>query len=65
MATPDEIWLVHSAAQVEKAVNQAVANNQRVTVRSGGHCFEGLVDDPQFRLLVDLSEMRASPSTRG
>ncbi|MFI8207641.1 FAD-dependent oxidoreductase [Streptomyces sp. NPDC085937] len=58
VATPDEIWLVHSAAQVEKAVNQAVANNQRVTVRSGGHCFEGLVDDPQFRLLVDLSEMR-------
>jgi aclacinomycin oxidase len=57
-ATPDEIWLVHCAAQVEKAVNQAVANNQRITVRSGGHCFDSLVDDPQFRLLVDMSEMK-------
>ncbi|MFJ9946689.1 FAD-binding oxidoreductase [Kitasatospora sp. NPDC091207] len=58
LAAPDEIWLVHSAAQVEKAVNQATARNQRITVRSGGHCFEGLVDDPQFRLLVDTSEMK-------
>ncbi|MEU3984573.1 FAD-binding protein [Streptomyces sp. NPDC026672] len=58
VATPDEIWLVHSAAQVEKAVNQAVAGNQRITVRSGGHCFEGLVDNPQFRVLVDLSELK-------
>ncbi|MFE9251678.1 FAD-dependent oxidoreductase [Streptomyces sp. NPDC007088] len=58
VATPDEIWLVHGAAQVEKAVNQALARNQRITVRGGGHSFEGLVDDPQFRLLVDLSEMK-------
>ncbi|MER5526879.1 FAD-binding protein [Streptomyces sp. NPDC002677] len=59
VATPDEIWLVHSASQVEKAVNQAIANNQRITVRSGGHCFENLVDAPQFRLLVDMSEMKS------
>lgn len=58
VAAPDEIWLVHCTAQVEKAVNQAITNKQRVTVRSGGHCFEGLVDDPQFRLLVDTSEMK-------
>ncbi len=58
-ATPDEIWLVHNAAQVEKAVDQAISQGQRITVRSGGHCFENLVDDPHFRLLVDLSEMRS------
>ncbi|MEV6198340.1 FAD-binding protein [Streptomyces sp. NPDC051920] len=57
-ATPDEIWLVHCASQVEKAVNRAIADNRRVTVRGGGHCFEKLVDDPQFRVLVDLSEMK-------
>ncbi|MFI9723692.1 FAD-binding oxidoreductase [Streptomyces sp. NPDC052396] len=57
-SSADEIWLVHSAEQVEKAVNQAVRQNQRITVRSGGHCFEGLVDDPQIRLLVDTSEMK-------
>ncbi|AJE43660.1 FAD-linked oxidase [Streptomyces nodosus] len=59
VASPDEIWLVHSASQVEKAVHQAIAKNQRITVRSGGHCFENLVDDPQFRLLVDMSEMKS------
>ncbi|MDQ0948204.1 FAD/FMN-containing dehydrogenase [Streptomyces phaeochromogenes] len=57
-AAPDEIWLVHNASQVEKAVNQAIRKDQRITVRSGGHCFDGLVDDPQFRLLVDTSEMK-------
>ncbi|PIB12350.1 FAD-linked oxidase [Streptomyces sp. HG99] len=59
VSSPDEIWLVHSASQVEKAVNQAIRDNQRITVRSGGHCFDGLVDDPRFRLLVDTSEMKA------
>ncbi|WP_307797610.1 FAD-binding oxidoreductase [Streptomyces laculatispora] len=59
VSTPDEIWLVHSPAQVEKAVNQAVAEGQRITVRGGGHCFDGLVGDPEYRLLVDTSEMKA------
>ncbi|MER7670861.1 FAD-binding oxidoreductase [Kitasatospora sp. NPDC096128] len=57
VATPDEIWLVHSADQVKKAVDQAVGKKQRITVRSGGHCFEDLVDNPDFRLLVDTKEM--------
>ncbi|MCI4040039.1 FAD-binding protein [Streptomyces sp. TRM75563] len=56
-ATPDEIWLVDSAVQVEQAVDKAIAHDRRITVRSGGHGFERLVDDPQFRLLVDVSEM--------
>ncbi|MEU8685762.1 FAD-binding protein [Streptomyces sp. NPDC048611] len=58
-STPDEIWLVHSPAQVEKAVNQAVREKQRITVRGGGHCFDGLVGDPQYHVLVDTSEMKA------
>lgn len=58
-ATPDEIWLVHCASQVEKAVNKARANNQRVAVRSGGHCFEDLVANSEVRVLVDMSEMRS------
>jgi aclacinomycin oxidase len=56
---PEEIWLVRSAGQVERAVNRAVARNRRISVRSGGHCFENLVDDPQVRLLVDMGEMTA------
>ncbi|MCP9955783.1 FAD-dependent oxidoreductase [Actinomadura madurae] len=56
--SPDEIWLVRSATEVEQAVNQAVAGGRRITVRSGGHCFEGLVGDPQYRLLVDTSSMK-------
>ncbi|MFD7054930.1 FAD-binding oxidoreductase [Streptomyces mirabilis] len=57
-ATPDEVWVVRSAAQVEQAVNRAIARDQRITVRSGGHCFESLVDNPEVRLLVDTSRMK-------
>ncbi|MEV0321976.1 FAD-dependent oxidoreductase [Streptomyces sp. NPDC050658] len=58
VASPDEIWLVRSAGQVEQAVNLAVSRDRRITVRSGGHCFDRLVDDPEFRVLVDMSEMK-------
>jgi aclacinomycin oxidase len=58
VGSPDEIWLVRNADDVERAVNRAIACDKRITVRSGGHCFESLVDNPQVRLLVDTSEMR-------
>jgi hypothetical protein len=58
-ASPDEVCLVYSAEHVERAVEAAVRAGRRVTVRSGGHCFEGLVDDPAVRVLLDVSEMKA------
>ncbi|WP_238014822.1 FAD-binding protein [Dactylosporangium sp. AC04546] len=57
-ATPDEIVLVHSAEQVRDAVERAVRAGRRIGIRSGGHSFDGLVDDPAVRVLIDLSAMK-------
>ncbi|WBP90011.1 FAD-dependent oxidoreductase [Kitasatospora cathayae] len=56
---PDYVRLVGSTAQVVQAVNEAVAAGKRVTVRSGGHCLENFVDDPDVKVVIDLSEMRS------
>ncbi|MFD3724754.1 FAD-binding oxidoreductase [Streptomyces sp. NPDC058671] len=55
--SPDVVHLVGSAEQVVRAVEEAARGRRRVAVRSGGHCFENLVDDPAVRVLIDVSEM--------
>nr|AGZ78367.1 NivO [Streptomyces sp. Ls2151] len=55
---PDAVYVVHTADQVVDAVNRALDAGQRIAVRSGGHCFEGFVDDPAVRAVIDMSEMR-------
>ncbi len=55
--TPDEIRVVGSTEQVVAAVQAAVRTGRRLAVRSGGHCFEGFVDDPSVRMLIDMSGM--------
>jgi FAD binding domain/Berberine and berberine like len=54
---PDYVLLVHSTDEVVEAVQEAVRRNLRLAVRSGGHCLEGLVDDPGVRVLIDTSLM--------
>src|SRR4051812_9485717 len=58
-AKPESVRLVHTTGQVVAVVNEALRAGKRIAVRSGGHCFEGLVDDPSVRVLVDTSEMKA------
>jgi hypothetical protein len=58
-AQPESVRLVHTTQQVVGVVNEAVRDGKRIAVRSGGHCFEGFVDDPSVRILVDTSEMKA------
>ncbi|MGW3073417.1 FAD-binding oxidoreductase [Kitasatospora sp. NPDC001132] len=55
--SPDVVHLVGSPGQVVAAVEQAARDRKRIAVRSGGHCFEGFVDDPAVRVLIDVSEM--------
>ncbi|MBO9636483.1 MAG: FAD-binding oxidoreductase, partial [Chitinophagaceae bacterium] len=52
---PDHIFLPQSTREVVEAVQDAVDNKQRVTVRSGGHCLEGFVSDPAVKVLIDMS----------
>lgn len=54
---PDHIFLPQSTLEVVAAVQDAIDNKQRVTVRSGGHCLEGFVSDPAVEVLIDMSLM--------
>jgi len=54
---PDYVRLVHSTAQVVEALQEAVRDELRVVVRSGGHCLEGFVSDPEVRVVIDMSLM--------
>jgi aclacinomycin oxidase len=54
---PDYVRLVGSTEQVVNAVQDAVRDELRVAVRSGGHCLEGFVADPAVRVVIDTSLM--------
>jgi len=54
---PDYVRLVGSTEQVVDAVQEAVGEDLRVAVRSGGHCLEGFVADPAVRVVIDTSLM--------
>ena len=66
-AAPDYVRLVHSTEQVMAAVNDAVAEGRRFVVTSGGHCLENFVSDPEVKVIIDVSPMKAiwfDPSMR-
>ncbi|MFE1898928.1 FAD-binding oxidoreductase [Streptomyces yangpuensis] len=56
---PESVRLVHRPDQVVAAVDDALRTGRRIAVRSGGHCFEGFVDDPAVQVVVDVSEMKS------
>jgi aclacinomycin oxidase len=57
-ANPDYVRLVHSTAEVQSAVEDAVREGRRLVVTSGGHCLEGFVSDPDVRAIIDVSPMK-------
>lgn len=64
-ATPDYVRLAESTEQVIAAVQDAVHEDRRLVVTSGGHCLEGFVSDPEVRVILDVSPMkRVSYDTR-
>jgi FAD/FMN-containing dehydrogenase len=54
---PDYVQLVSSREDVVEAVQDAVRKRLRVAVRSGGHCLEAFVSDPEVRVVIDTSLM--------
>ncbi|HEY6237378.1 MAG TPA: FAD-binding protein [Candidatus Elarobacter sp.] len=54
---PSYIQLCGTAQQVVDAVQAALDQGQRITVRGGGHCYEGFVTNPPYGAIVDLSPM--------
>ena len=57
-ASPDYVRLVATTTQVVSAVQDAVTENRRLVVTSGGHCLEGFVSDPDVRVIIDISPMK-------
>jgi FAD/FMN-containing dehydrogenase len=53
------VAVVTTPEQCLAAVREAVAAGRRVTVRGGGHCYEGFVSDNPGGVVIDLSGMRA------
>jgi aclacinomycin oxidase len=49
---------VRSTDQVVAAVADAVREERHLVVTSGGHCLEGLVSDPDVRVIIDISPMK-------
>jgi hypothetical protein len=54
---PAAIALCGSAGQVRDTVQAAVDSGQRITVRSGGHCYENFSAGNEGGVIVDLAPM--------
>jgi aclacinomycin oxidase len=57
-AKPDYVRLVSSTEEVKAAVQDAVRDDLRFAITSGGHCLEGFVSDPEVRVIIDVSPMK-------
>jgi aclacinomycin oxidase len=57
-AAPDYVRLARSTDDVAAAVANAVREDRRLVVTSGGHCLEGFVSDPEVKVIVDVSAMK-------
>jgi hypothetical protein len=57
VADPDGIAVCGSADDVVAVVQRAVDEGQRITVRSGGHCYEDFVCRNEKGVIVDLAPM--------
>jgi len=55
---PDYVRLARSTDDVAAAVADAVREDRRLVVTSGGHCLEGFVSDPEVKVIVDVSPMK-------
>ena len=59
MGQPAYVALCHDAKQVVQAVQRAVDDGRRITVRGGGHCYEDFVSQNDGGVIIDLSPMNS------
>ncbi|RSS80410.1 FAD-dependent oxidoreductase [Streptomyces sp. WAC06614] len=57
VASPEAVHLVHTPAQALDAVQHAVRTGRRLSLRSGGHCYEDFVFHAGTEYVVDVSGM--------
>ncbi|WP_419992783.1 FAD-binding protein [Streptomyces boninensis] len=56
-AKPEKICLARTTEQVQEVVQRAVTAGKRLTVRSGGHCFEDWVFNSEVNVVLDMAKM--------
>lgn len=54
---PDAVVIATRTEHVVSAVQQAVDAGRRISVRSGGHCYENFVFRPEIDTVIDVSRM--------
>lgn len=57
VGNPAFIQVCGSTSQVVDAVQSAVGNQQRITVRSGGHCYENFAVGNDGGVIIDMAPM--------
>ncbi|MCA9858315.1 MAG: FAD-binding oxidoreductase [Thermomicrobiales bacterium] len=57
IGSPAFIALCHDSAQVAQTVQHALDNGLRITVRSGGHCYEDFSSGNDGGVIIDISPM--------
>ena len=56
---PAYVTVCRDTKQVVQAVQQAVDDGRRITVRGGGHCYEDFVSQNDDGVIIDLSPMNS------
>ncbi|TFB93982.1 FAD-binding protein [Cryobacterium luteum] len=59
VANPDYVRLITTTEDAAAALQDALSQKKRVSVRSGGHCFADFVCNPDVGVILDLSPMTA------
>ncbi|CAM3896210.1 FAD-binding oxidoreductase [Kibdelosporangium persicum] len=54
---PESFRIVGTTDQVVRVVDEAARAGKRITVRSGGHCYENFVGEPAPGVIIDMIEM--------
>ncbi|WP_052864082.1 FAD-binding oxidoreductase [Streptomyces niger] len=57
VSAPEAVHLVRTGAQAADVVRRAVREGKRLTVRSGGHCWEEFTFHPDVDVVLDMSLM--------
>ncbi|MEU1054393.1 FAD-binding oxidoreductase [Streptomyces sp. NPDC005876] len=57
VADPDRVVLPRTTEQVVDAVQRAVDEGKRISIRGGGHCFEDFVFHSDTRVVIDMRLM--------
>ncbi|WP_309113196.1 FAD-binding protein [Saccharothrix sp.] len=57
VGAPERVVVVRTAEDVRRVVREAVRDGKKISVRSGGHCFEDFVYNAETQVVIDMTEL--------